>query len=303
MTIGVVFRLLAVMLLWAGCFPLITMGLDLAPHLAFATLRALLAGGLLVILGVLLRRSVPRGARAWSLIAITGLGATTLGFLGMFHAAEYVSPGVATVIANAQPLLALMLAYAFLGENIRPISLAGLLIGFLGVIAFAWPGLSGGAVKGYALGITYIALAATGVAMGNVAIKRLSSDVDGIMAMGLQLLLGSVPLAVLSLFTEDVRSMSWSADFFIVLMVLSILGTSLVFWLWFSVLKEVPLSRANAFTFLVPLFGLALGIIFFDERLGWVEVLGATLILLGIGFVQRGTSSTTEVNGVKESQL
>lgn len=29
-------------------------------------------------------------------------GATTLGFLGMFHAAEFVSPGLATIIANAQ---------------------------------------------------------------------------------------------------------------------------------------------------------------------------------------------------------
>ena len=44
MTVGVAFRLLAVMGLWAACFPLITVGLDLAPHLAFAAMRAVLAG-------------------------------------------------------------------------------------------------------------------------------------------------------------------------------------------------------------------------------------------------------------------
>ena len=41
MTIGAAFRLLVVMVLWAACFPLITIGLDLAPHLAFAALRGL----------------------------------------------------------------------------------------------------------------------------------------------------------------------------------------------------------------------------------------------------------------------
>ncbi len=43
MNIGAALRLLAVMVLWASCFPLITIGLDLAPHLAFAALRAALA--------------------------------------------------------------------------------------------------------------------------------------------------------------------------------------------------------------------------------------------------------------------
>jgi len=59
MTIGAALRLLAVMVLWASCFPLITIGLDLAPHLAFAALRAALAGACLIALGFLRRRPVP----------------------------------------------------------------------------------------------------------------------------------------------------------------------------------------------------------------------------------------------------
>lgn len=284
-------RLLVVMLLWAACFPFITLGLDLAPHIAFATMRAILAGLTLIFLGVFFGRPLPKGRRTWVLIAITGLGATSLGFLGMFHAAEYVSPGVATVIANTQPLLAVILAYAFLSERVGLIGAAGLVLGFVGIVAFAWPGLSAGAVKGYGLGIAYIALAATGIAVGNVAIKRLTAEVDGIMAMGFQLLLGSLPLAILSLLTEDLRSMVWSANFLIILLALSTLGTSLVFWLWFSVLKEVSLSRANAFTFLVPLFGITIGMALFDERFGWVEATGAALILIGIVLAQYGMSS------------
>ena len=40
MSVVLAFRLVTVMLLWALCYPLITIGLDLAPHLAFATMRA-----------------------------------------------------------------------------------------------------------------------------------------------------------------------------------------------------------------------------------------------------------------------
>lgn len=295
MTVRTTLRLLMVMMLWASCFPLITLGLELAPHLAFATMRAVLAGLTLIVIGVCLKRPLPNGRGTWSLIALTGLGATSFGFLGMFHAAEYVSPGIATVIANTQPLLAVILAYAFLGERVRPIGAAGLVFGFAGVIAFAWPGLSSGNVQGYALGVAYIAVAATGVAIGNVAIKRLSSETDGIMAMGFQLMLGSMPLAILSGLTEDLRSMVWSAEFLGVLVVLSTFGTSLVFWLWFSALKEVPLSHANAFSFLVPIFGLSIGMVLFDEQLVWIEGCGAALILIGIILVQRSISSVVQV--------
>ena len=130
MKVSVVLGLVAAMVLWAACFPLLAVGLDLAPHLAFAAMRAALAGLGLLVLGAVLRRRVPRGGRVWGLILLVALGSTTLGFLGMFHAAEFLSPGIATVIANAQPLLAVILARAFLGERLEAMGKTGLAAGF-----------------------------------------------------------------------------------------------------------------------------------------------------------------------------
>jgi drug/metabolite transporter (DMT)-like permease len=141
-TVSIALRLLTVMVLWAACFPLITTGLDLAPHLAFAAMRALLAGVVLIALGVLFHRPVPRGARSWSLITLVGFGATSLGFFGMFHAAEFVSPGLATVIANVQPILAAALAHIFLGERQMLSGRLGLMAGLAGIAAIAWPGIA-----------------------------------------------------------------------------------------------------------------------------------------------------------------
>lgn len=292
MTIGAAFRLLAVMVLWAACFPLITIGLDLAPHLAFAALRAALAGVCLIALGALCHRPVPVGARPWFLIVVVGLGATSMGFLGMFHAAEFVSPGLATVIANVQPVVAAVLAYVFLGERLKATGKIGLAVGLAGIAVIAWPGLAGDDARGYSQGIAYVLLAATGVSIGNVAIKRLTGQADPIMAMGFQLLIGAAPLALLSMLTEDVSLLTWSPEFILVLVALAVLGSSLAFWLWFEVLERVALNRANAFTFLVPVFGLMIGAAFFGERLEVVQAAGVVLVLSGILLVQRRAASS-----------
>jgi drug/metabolite transporter (DMT)-like permease len=211
----------------------------------------------------------------------------------MFHAAEFVSPGLATVIANAQPLLAAVLAHTFLRERLMLLGKIGLMAGLAGIVAIAWPGLADGDIQGYTLGIAYVALAAGGVATGNIAIKHLTGQVDAIMAMGFQLLIGAVPLALLSMLTEDISLLTWSSEFALVLVVLSVFGTSFAFWLWFAVLEKIELNRANAFTFLVPIFGLAIGVTLFGERLAWIQAAGVVLVLSGVILVQHGTRAAT----------
>lgn len=292
MSIVLAMRLVTVMLLWALCYPLITVGLSLAPHLAFAAMRAGIAGVFLLAMAFFLHRPVPRSVRCWAVLALIGFGSTGFGFLGMFHAAEYVSPGLATVIANAQPLLAAILAHLLLKEQLTRLGWAGLGLGFIGILTIATFGVGPELASSYAAGIAYITLAAAGVSVGNIGMKLLPGDVDAGMAMGVQLLVGAVPLALLSALTEDRGRVAWSAEFALVLATLAVAGTSMAFWLWFSALQEVELSRANAFTFLVPIFGLAIGAVFFGEQLSWVQAGGAALVVAGIILLQlRGAAA------------
>lgn len=283
------------MLLWALCFPLITVGLALSPHLTFAALRAALAGAALVALALALGRPMPKGAHIWTMLVLVGLGATTLGFLGMFHAAEFISPGIATVIANTQPLLAAVLAAVLLGERVCWGGQAGLLLGFGGIVLITGPQLWSGTEGSYAIGIAYILLAALGVTVSNVLIKRIAGEVDAIVAMGIQMLLGSLPLAFGAWLLEDPSNVVWSPLFVLVLTGLSLFGSALVYWLWFSILERVPLNRANAFSFLIPVFGLSMGILFYGETMGWLEVGGIVLTLLGIVLVNRSPAVGVKV--------
>ncbi len=275
------------MLLWAVCFPLIVAGFAYAPHLTFAALRAFLSGGALVILGLALGRPMPAGLRTWTFLSLIGLGATSLAYLGMFHAAEFISPGMATVISNTQPLLAAILAGLYLKEYIGPTGKLGLGLGFIGIIFIAGPQLFSGQSQSFSIGFSYILLAALGITLSNVLIKKIAGEVDAIMAMGFQMLIGGVPLAIAAFVFEEPQSVVWSPAFLLILGGLSLFGSALVYWMWTLVLQKIPLNRANAFSFLVPVFGLGMGALFYGEMLGWSEWIGIGLTIFGIGLVNR----------------
>jgi drug/metabolite transporter (DMT)-like permease len=278
-------QIITVMFLWAICFPLIVLGLPHAPHLTFAALRAFLAGICLLIPAMIMKRRQPKDFKSWAMLTAIGLGATTLGFFGMFHASEFVSPGIATVIANTQPLMAAVLAALVLKEHLDGKGKIGLLLGFTGIVLIALPSLLSGTGANYALGIFYIILGAVGITLSNVLIRYMAGRIDALSAMGWQLVIGSFFLAIIAFFTEDMSAVTWNTPFIFSLLGLALPGTALAYWLWYRVLGEVELNRANAFSFLVPIFGLVLGAVFFQEKIGALIASGIGLTILGIVLV------------------
>jgi drug/metabolite transporter (DMT)-like permease len=167
----------------------------------------------------------------------------------MFHASEFLSPGIATVITNTQPLMAAILAALVLKERIDRYCKTGLWPGFSGILLIASPWHMSTANDSYGLGIS----------ISNVLISKLAGRVDALSAMGWQLIIGSVFLGMIALVTEDVAAVTWNSQFILVLVGLALPGTALACWLWFVILGQMKLTRANVFSFLVPVFGLTMG--------------------------------------------
>lgn len=282
-----ILAIITVMFLWAVCFPLIVLGLEYAPHLTFAAMRGFLAGIILLVPALIMRRSQPRDLKTWLMLSAIGLGATTLGFFGMFHASEFVSPGIATVITSTQPLMAAVLGALVLKEYLGKTGKTGLWLGFFGIVLIALPALLTSTGGNYALGIFYIILSAVGISVSNVLISKMAGQLDALTAMGWQLILGSLFLATVALMTEDVYAVTWNGSFILSLLGLALPGTALAYWLWCVVLTRVELNRANVFSFLVPIFGLTMGVMFYQESIGLLSAAGIGLTLLGISLVNR----------------
>ncbi len=295
-------RILAalVMVLWASCYPLITLGLDYAPHLTFAVLRALLAGGVLLGVAALRRAPWPRGWAVWGWITLAGLGMTGIGYFGMFHAAEFVSPGLATVIESLQPLIAAVLAVVFLRERLGAIGWFGLFLGVGGVVLIAIPRVLATDGGSTAFGLVLVIMATSGVAVGNIAIKSLSTRVDAAMAMGLQLLIGAIPISVLALLTETPTAIDWSPQFIISLLGLALPGTALAYWLWQVTLQTLDVSKAAAFSFLVPIIGVSVGALFFSEPLTMSVIGGGALAAIGVYLASRPKTKPSRLMSLRK---
>jgi drug/metabolite transporter (DMT)-like permease len=168
-----------------------------------------------------------------------------------------------------------------LGERLSKWGWVGLLLGFVGILAIAAPQMLQGPIS-MTTGLFYVVLAASGVAVGNIAIKKLAGRVDAAMAMGLQLLIGALPLGLIASLTETPSDIEWSLIFILSLLGLSIPGTAIAFWLWQVTLSNLELSKANVFSFLVPVFGLTIGSAFFGERLTLLIVIGTVIATSGV---------------------
>ena len=55
--------------------------------------------------------------------------------------------------------------------------------------------------------------------------------------------------------------------------------------LWFWLLRQYSASELGVFTFLTPVFGVALGVLILDEPLELSFIIGALLVVLGIALV------------------
>lgn len=274
-----------VMVLWAVCFPLIAVGLENSPPMTLAALRAASSGLVLLIVARALDRPRLRGRATWRGVILIGLTATSIGFFGMFYGGERVSPGIATVIANTQPLIAAALAWIALGERLSPLRSVALVAAFAGIVLI---GASDSATStDQAIGVLFILLGAAGVAISNVALKRLAGRADVVWAMGWQLAIGSLPLIVLALALEDPKSTRWGIELALSAAALSVLGTALPFVLWFGLLRQAGLTRLNVFSFLTPVFGLLAGELFFEERIGAWQAVAIALSVASIYVVSR----------------
>lgn len=274
-------RMVVVVAFLGACFVAIREGLPYAPVLWFAALRALLAGVVLVALGFGLRRRLPRGLGEWAVVTGLGLANATIGGAAMFLGTVRVATGISSVLANAQPILIVLPAWALYSERPTARTLAGLGVGFVGLIVVAIPGGGG---SGAAL-----ELAAAGAGTLGTLLARRLGNLDAVVAVGWSFLLGGAALATWAGLEEGgPASIRFDPRFLAALGFAGLLGTAAVYVVWYEEARRCPLYRLAAWTFAVPVFGLVLAIIVEGERPSAWTVAGIAVVLGSLWLVLRG---------------
>lgn len=278
--------------------------------LFMAGVRLVPAGGLLIAAAALMGRPQPKGWQAWLWISLFALidAALFQGFLA--EGLVRTGAGLGSVMIDSQPLAVALLALWLFGERIGLWGWLGLGVGVLGISLLGLPDewilklLQGELPFGHlALGSNLLQqlfqngqwlmlLAALSMAAGTVISRYVSRHADPIAATGWHMILGGMPLFLLSVGTESAQwsHLDWSN--WMALAYSTVFGSAIAYGLFFYFAASGSLTSLSSLTFLTPVFALLFGNLFLAEVLSPVQWVGVLFTLVSIYLVnQRDTLS------------
>ncbi len=271
---------------WGASFLWIKIVVQEIGPVTLVALRLLIAAAGLMIVMTVRRPRVPRERSEWLALAAVGLTNPALPFVLISWGEQFIESGVAAILNGATPLFTLLIAHAFLrDERISLPKVAGLLSGLVGVVLLVSRDLGADVFASSLLGQLAVLAAAASYAVSSVVSRRylvrVSPLVQAFVAMTFADLL--IWLAALG-FESPVRlprlPLSWLG-----LVWLGLLGTFLAYLLFFYLIQSVGATRTMMVTYLLPVIGVSLGVIFLRERLDWPLAAGTLLVVGGVWIV------------------
>ena len=273
--------LLVLAAIWGASFLLIEIGLrDLEPSTLMLgrVAVAALALGLYLPFAQPLRPSLAVLRRRFGALFVLGLLNSALPFFLIAWGQQYVDSGLAAILNSSAPLFTALLAWAFVrSERVTGLRLAGLLIGFGGVVVLVGAGPSGG---GRAIGgsLAVVAAALCYACGALFAARRLAGVSPLVLSLG-AMLAATLALAVPGL-AQMPGELGW--DSALAVLGLGVGGTALGYILYFALILGAGASRAILVTYLVPALALAYGVTLLDEELTAGALAGLALVLAGV---------------------
>lgn len=273
---------LAFAAMWSSAFTSARVIVEYAPPLTALALRFLISGLLGVLIAWALGQSARLSRRQWTGVFVFGICQNAL-YLGLnFIAMQTIDASLAAIIASTMPLLVALSGWLVLGNRIRPLGIAGLVAGVVGVALIMGARLQGG-VDIYGLVLCIAGVISLTVA--TLAVLGASSGGNVLMIVGLQMLVGSAVLAVPALAFETL-DIVWTWQLVVAFLYTTLIPGLAATWVWFLLVGRIGAVRASTFHFLNPFIGVAIAAVILGEAIGFLDILGVAVIAGGILAVQ-----------------
>lgn len=294
--------------IWGSSFLWIKIGLDegVAP-MTIVSMRTLFAGLLLAVVLVIRGGRLPLRWNVWKRMIFLGATNIVVPFALIAWGQQYIPSGMASILNAMVPLFTIVLAaVALADEHITAGKIAGLGVGFVGVIVLAWPSLEAAQGDENAalalMGMLAVAGAAIFYAVASVYTRRrltgmpIIEQSDGTFRapMPVEISLGStvtafIMITVLAVIFErpagGLYLLPQSGLGWVSMIWLGALGTAVAYLLFFRIIERWGATRTTLVTYVIPIVAIALGFIVLGERLRPLELVGAALIIAGVVLV------------------
>ncbi len=245
---------------------------------AFRVLFGLLFG---VVVIYIQRIQWPRTRKEWTPLLILSIANIAIPFFLISWGEQAIDSAVASILNATTPLFTILVAHFLLQDDkMTAPKVLGLLMGFGGVVILMSKDI--GTSLGSVLGQFAIVLASAFYAGGAVYARRTTQDLPGIMRSAGPLLPATVLMWLMMFAVESPVEFPQLGITWIALLFLGVLGSGLAFVMSYYLLHEIGPTRTSMVTYLFPLGGVILGVLFLNEELSWQLVVGAVLIVLSL---------------------
>lgn len=282
------FKFILLSLAWGSSFLWIKIAVqELSPLL---TVGLRLAFGLtaLVIFVFFITKSPERlgiSRKYLIVFAVLGLTNMALPFILIAWSEQYITSALASIINSTVPLFTMLAAPLFIpDERLTPIKLIGLAGGFIGVLILLSPELKAGGDPNI-LGEIAMFGGAILYAGSSIFARRTTAGLSpGLQAL-LQMMFGGFYVWSMLLFAGRPvvfphLALTWAAVAW-----LGILGSAVGTVLFFDLIHSIGPTRTVIVSYIFPLVGVILGVVVLHEAIVWQEILGGSLILSGVVFI------------------
>ena len=273
--------------LWGLSFPAISIGLEHLPPLLFAAARYDIAAILLLTYAATqIDGWVPTQRN--DLAAVVGGGVFLIGGNGLLFLAQQTVPsGVAAIIQGLVPIVTALWAVMLLGEGLSPLGAVGAAIGFCGVTLVIQPDPSN-LLAGDTLGRLLVVGQVCSIALGGVLIQRAGPTIERGALVGWSMGIGSVVLHAASFAAGEIPSPSLVVPTAIAALVyLGVFATAIAFLIYFRILEEHGAFEAALVGYVVPIVATVAGVVFLEESISVVTVVGFGLVIVGFALLKR----------------
>lgn len=265
---------------WGSSFLFIDIGVDHFAPAVVALLR-LAFGAATLAAAPAARRSVPRSA--WPAIALLGVVWMAAPFVLFGVAQQSIDSSLAGMLNAAAPLFTAVVAALLARRLPTRRRRAGLLIGFLGVLAISWPSLAGAHATAAGASLVIAATMLYGVAFNIAGPLQQSHGALPVIWRAQLVAIGLV--APMGIATLSASTFAWSS--LAAVAALGSLGTALAFVAFATLAGRVGSTRASVSVYFLPAVAIALGALLRDETIAAVSLVGTVLVTAGAYIVSR----------------
>lgn len=303
-TVPIWVSFVALSLVWGSSFLFIKIGLDQGlPPFVLVSYRLWSAALFLLVVIRLAHGYLPRTRYAWSRLIVLAIINVAVPFSLITWGEQFTSSAIAAIGNGLVPLFVVVIAGFVLHDE--PITLnrvVGLITGFVGAVLLASPSLGSGSGSGGSMeliGELAVALASLSYAVAAVFTRHsitgrnlINDPVRGprpptSVEIALpQVTIAAVIVVVLAVATELGKPAPVFAPpsfpaWFAVLW-LGLLGSGVAYLLAFRIIRAWGATRMTLVTYVMPVVGIALGVLVLSETLHPAEIAGTVLIIGGL---------------------